>query len=223
MISLSQITANGNPWLAVFNAVNSVLGYFGTDVVTANNSTDGAVNSGNGFVTGTFGSTILVANTIRGGTVNTVTSLSIVSNTTINSAFTLTNGNTSINSTSMSVGSDMVINTTSIKIGSIRQNYVNVSTSGTSVQTVDALDISTVRSSEYCLTVTDQGSSSYQVSKILLVHNGTTAQATEYGVISTNNQLGYFTATTNATHALLQITPTPSATTIKGHKVISTV
>jgi len=222
MLTLSSIS-NTNPWLSVFNAVNSIIGYFGSDVVTANGSADGAVNSGNGFVTGIFGATILAANNIRGGTVNTAAPVTITSNIAVNSSYSIINGNNVVNSTAISVGANVGINTSTITLGSIHQKYVNAVTSGTSEQLVDYIDFTVNRSAEYCLTITDQGSSSYQISKILLIHDGSTAKVTEYGVISSNASLGYFSATANSSHALLKITPVPSATSIKGHKFLTTV
>ena len=65
---------------------------------------------------------------------------------------------------------------------------------------VSTFPIATYRSAKYILQVTctagtDNGN--YQVSEILTIHNGTTAQMTDYGVVKTGNSLVVFTAAVN--------------------------
>lgn len=64
----------------------------------------------------------------------------------------------------------------------------NIST--TSAVTVDEFASTIYRSARYSVQIT-QGSN-YQMSELLVIHNGTTAYATEYGMIETNGILGTF-------------------------------
>lgn len=61
----------------------------------------------------------------------------------------------------------------------------------TSSTAVDSFAATTYRGAKYLVQVT-QGSN-YQVSEILVIHNGTTTNMTEYGVVETNGSLSTFT------------------------------
>lgn len=80
----------------------------------------------------------------------------------------------------------------------------------TVVQTaVNSFDIAYYRSAKYNVQIT-QGSN-HQVSEILVIHNGTTASMTEYGVVATNGSLASITADVNAGNARLLVTMGSSA------------
>ena len=80
---------------------------------------------------------------------------------------------------------------------------------------VSTFPIATYRSAKYILQVTctagtDNGN--YQVSEILTIHNGTTAQMTDYGVVKTGNSLVVFTAAVNGTNLELSAQSTAGNT-----------
>lgn len=100
--------------------------------------------------------------------------------------------------------------------GDVQMNgdlYVNgTSTSGitnASAVSVKSFALATYRSAKFVLQVTctagtDVGA--YQVSEVLVIHNGTTATMTDYGVVKTGNSLVTFTADCNtATNGLVRI------------------
>lgn len=70
-----------------------------------------------------------------------------------------------------------------------------------------------VRAVKYVVQVTS--GSAYQASEILLVHDGTTAYATEYAVVQTGSSLATFSADVNSGNMRLLVTPTNAVTTIK--------
>ena len=81
------------------------------------------------------------------------------------------------------------------------EQYTYGSTSPTSVFSYSA---STYRSSKLIVQIT-QGTN-YQVSEIMIIHNGTTTTMTEYGVMSTNGSLGTFTSDISGGNVRLLLT-----------------
>lgn len=88
------------------------------------------------------------------------------------------------------------------------------STSNTNAnQLVDSFPIATYRSAEYLIQV-KASTNSYQTSKILLTHDGSTPILTEYAVLTTNGSLGVFTAAANSTAVALNWSPTVATTNV---------
>lgn len=92
----------------------------------------------------------------------------------------------------------------------------------TSATAVDTWAVATYRSARYLVQIT-QGSA-YQVSEILVIHNGTTTTMTEYAVLETNSALGTFTSDISAGNARLVVTMgSATSATIKIHRTLITV
>ena len=88
------------------------------------------------------------------------------------------------------------------------------SISTTTPTVVDSFTIATFRSAKIQVQIT-QGTD-YQVSDILLIHDGTTPNIIEYGTIATNNYLASFSTNISSDTARLLVTMTSSASsTIK--------
>ena len=87
--------------------------------------------------------------------------------------------------------------------------------SNTTLQTVDSFAIATYRSAEYLVQMSDATNTRYQVSKILGVHDGTSAYVTEYGIINNGTSLGTFSATISGGLFSLQCTPASNTTVAK--------
>lgn len=81
---------------------------------------------------------------------------------------------------------------------------VQATVAATTATSVDSWAIATYRAAKYLVQIT-QGSN-YQVSEILVIHNGTTTYMTEYGVIETNGSLGTFTSDISTGNARLLVT-----------------
>jgi hypothetical protein len=92
-------------------------------------------------------------------------------------------------------------------------------TTGTSSQILDSYALASVNGAEYTVHIKDNNANGYQITKLLTVHNNTTAFITEYGTITTNNTLGTFAATTNSSHVIINVTPLSSNTDISFAKV----
>jgi carbonic anhydrase/acetyltransferase-like protein (isoleucine patch superfamily) len=98
--------------------------------------------------------------------------------------------------------------------GSVFNSLANTTT-GTFTQTVDSFDITVYRSAEYTISIKDttNSGSSFQVSKLLVVHDGATPYITEYSVIATNiNPMGVFAASIAGSILNLQFTPNTNIT-----------
>jgi len=86
-------------------------------------------------------------------------------------------------------------------LGAAAETSVVVAT--TDVTTVDSWAIATYRSAKYLVQIT-QGTN-YQVSEILVIHNGTTTFMTEFAVLETDGPLATFTSDISGTDARLRI------------------
>lgn len=107
-------------------------------------------------------------------------------------------------------------------------SVVDVDTTSTTVNantatTIDSVSATTYRSAEYLVQVT-QGSK-YTISKLIMIHNGTTANVTEYAVIELGASRIPLTvsATISGGNVLLQATITDAASTNATVKVVRSV
>lgn len=122
------------------------------------------------------------------GAVSTASTLSVAG------ASTLTGKTTVKASVDHNSGSTTVANQTAI------QTIV----ASTSQQVADSFAVATYRSAKYMVQIT-QGTN-YQVSEIMVIHNGTSATMTEYGMMNTNGVLGTFVCDVSAGNARLLVT-----------------
>ena len=97
----------------------------------------------------------------------------------------------------------------------------NTTVATTSITTIDSIVVATYRSARIQIQIT-QGSN-YQVSDVLLIHDGTTASIIEYGTLATGSTLGTYSATINSGNALLQVTmgsATSSAVKVLSYRTV---
>lgn len=87
-----------------------------------------------------------------------------------------------------------------------------VITATTTDQIVDSFTTSTWRSAQYNITMTS--GTDYHTTQISLIHDGTNAYITEYGTLSTANNLGTFSATVSGSTVRLNVVPTFANTSI---------
>jgi hypothetical protein len=136
---------------------------------------------------------------------------------TTGTAITLTNAT---NSTSVSTGALVVTGGVAVNADLVVKGNIVDATSGgtliaatTAVQAtvatvaltaVDTWAVATYRAVKYLVQIT-QGSN-YQFSEIMMIHNGTTTQMTEYAVVETNGALGTFTSDVSGGNARLLVT-----------------
>lgn len=101
----------------------------------------------------------------------------------------------------------------------------NKTLSGTSAQDVDSFVKASFFAAEYLVYIKDNVANNRSVSKLVVLHDGgtTTSNAfvTEYATMNTNSALGVFGAYTNATHTILQYTPTSSSVTLNYTRLVT--
>jgi hypothetical protein len=90
----------------------------------------------------------------------------------------------------------------------------SITNSGLVANTVDSFSTAAYRSGEYLVQVSN--TTNFQSSKILILHDGTTASITEYGILSSNGLMGTLTASAAAGSVNLNFTAlSAGAMTIK--------
>jgi len=95
---------------------------------------------------------------------------------------------------------------------------VTLTTSTTTAnQVVDSVSVSSVRGLKYVISITS--GTSYQVTEILIVHDGTTPVITEYGTLFTGSSLASFDSDISGGNVRLLTTPVNAVTTIKARRI----
>jgi hypothetical protein len=186
----------------------------GTNVLSATTLGSSVINSSLTSVgtigTGTWQGTVIAPTYGGTGVNNGSSTLTLAGNVTHAGAFTQTftaTANTSVTLPSSGIlatlaGTETLTNKT-LSAPTIRSAYslansggtlyaaVNIDTAivgSTTATAIDTFSATTFRSAKFIVQIT-QGSS-YQVSEVLVVHNGTTTTMTEYGVLETGSSLG---------------------------------
>jgi hypothetical protein len=144
-------------------------------------------------------------------------------------------GGASGSTTNINIGSSTGSSTTTITLNtSLIGTVVTTAITSTPAVAVDSWALATYRSAKYILQVTCTAVSSgsnlntYQVSEVLVIHNGTTATMIEYGTIKTTNDLATFTVDCNSSSnglvRLLAVAANASDTiTVKLYKTLMVV
>jgi hypothetical protein len=185
-------TTNTNTMEYWLNRTNELANAMTTVAVTTNSNT--AV--GNAAITGSFTANVLIANTVR------------VSNSTSNVVISVPN-------TVQTSSGDYFLNANgqwSAVISPV--TTFSLETSGTSGQLIDSYPFSDYGAVEFFVRVKNNNANGYQATKILTFHNNVDAFSTEYGSMVSNNSLGSFSVSTNATHVILNMTPTSTNTAV---------
>jgi hypothetical protein len=105
-----------------------------------------------------------------------------------------------------------VANTSTYFSGGISTFNANTSLTQNVLTTVDTFSKTKFRSAKYIVTVSDFANTKYQTAEVLVVHDGTTATATTYGVASTSgSSFVNYGATVSGSNILLQANSTSTA------------
>jgi len=113
-----------------------------------------------------------------------------------------------------------------INSGTISQSGTGSRTfSNSSPANVDVVSVSSFRSLEYLVQLTDSTlpTPSYHLTKILVLSDGTNPYITEYGTVYSNINLGTFTAIINGGNIALQLTPNSANVVCKFTRTAITV
>jgi len=198
------------------NRTNDIINVLATEAVTANSgnaTSNSAMTSGNGFVSGYFGANTLVATYIVAGNVDVVAdTLTVSSNTvfeySIEVADQIIVGNSTVNT-------NITENSILINGQNVISPITSVTTTGTGSQQLYYFSLATYRSAELLISVKDNSANGYHLTKLLALHDGGAIHTTEYGTMYSNAALISTSASVNATHGIINVTPTSSSLTIK--------
>lgn len=180
-----------------------------TLIISSNSVFSGSISVGNTTVNTSVNSTAITSGRVLiGGTITgNSTTLAVGANVVITSSlFSVGNStiNVSINSTSIAISGRSLPDT-----GPVNTNITS------SAAIVDTFDIDTYRASEYVMSIVNNVSNGYQVSKMLVIGDGSDASITEFGVLSTNGQLGVFSANANSTTVKVYFTLASGITNVQ--------
>jgi hypothetical protein len=105
-----------------------------------------------------------------------------------------------------------VANTSTFFNGGISAFNANTSLTQNTLTTVDSFSKTKFRSAKYVVTVSDFAGTKYQTAEVLVVHDGTTATATQYGVVSTSgSSFVTYAASVSGSNVILQANSTSAA------------
>ena len=95
----------------------------------------------------------------------------------------------------------------------VTHDYVTISTSSTSAgQVIDSRAVATYRSVKYTISITN--GTSYQLSEVYLIQDGTLAYINEINDMPTGSSLATFDATISGGNLQLLVTPANSSSTV---------
>lgn len=214
-------TSNTNTFDFWKNRTNDMAYAMSTKVLTTESNT----TSGNCEITGAFTANTLVANgAIRGGNSSVSNTLQVSSNLQVTGSTFTVGSNVTINAVAYGVGNstvnavttstqlvisqsgNLVANSSGITINSVPVTpaIVNTQVSGNTTAIIDSFSMSQYRGGEYTISVFNNAANGHQISKLLILHDGSSAPLlTDYSVLYSNNQLVVFSANANSTHVRL--------------------
>jgi hypothetical protein len=197
--SISQV-ANTDTFYKWLTTVNLLANAMSTIVVT----TQSSPATGDASVTGNLNSSSLVVNnsiSLSNGTANTIITIPTTAQYLNGNYFLNANGSWTFVTVNMIQGS--------------------ANTSGLAAQVIDSYPLASYKAAEYMIWVKDNNANNYYTTKLLTMNDGTNGYITEYGSILSNNNIGYFSASSNSTSFILNFTPTSTNTTVNYTRVIS--
>lgn len=180
------------------------------------NTSNVTVNSNTFSITGVAG-----ANAVQVSTNSTATNTRIFATTLyIQGNTTVVNTTTFSNSVTVS-GPVSLSNTMSFPHNTMGSNSV---TANSSALIVDSFNGSTFRGGKYVISVKDNANSTYQMTEILVMHDGVTGYTTEYATLrSSANNLALFSANLSGTTVRLWAAPSVANSTYKFSKSLINV
>lgn len=208
-------TGTGLQWVTVSGTGTVTSVTAGTGLTGGTFTTSGTIAIDTTVVATLTGSQTLTNKTLTSPVISSISNtgtltLPTSTDTLVGRATTDTLSNKSLNAFDQKTGS------TSIANQSVWQSV----TTTTAQIAIDSFAAATYRSAKYVVQLT-QGTN-YQVSEIMIIHNGTTTTMTEYGMMNTNGVLGTFATDISAGYVRLLVTM-GSATSVTINMVRTTI
>lgn len=210
ILNIGTSTVNSTVLAAGANVIANTTGLF-----VGNSTVNNFINSSAHVI----GNVVINGNGLNytaNASINSVSNITFNAHTLIVQA-NLSFGNLSLTTAGLSAGNSTVnttVNSSGVGLSGHIITSSSYTTSNTSAQVVDSFLSASFTSAEYL--IEQSTNTSYQLSKLLLVNHPTlNTFITEYGVVSSNGALGTFSANANATHVLLNFTPSTAITNLK--------
>lgn len=195
----SNVVITGDTFYGWIGKTNQLLEFMRDNAVSTGLSA-GDTTTGNGFVIGMLGANTITASTIKGGNVTVNTAISVISDVNF--------GNSTVNVTTTR--------------NSVEQVKVSSNTStNTDLQAIDTFALADYRSGKYLISVTS--GSAYQVTELVVLHDGTSAYTTEYATLVSGSTLAQFSANVLSGNIRLNATPSSASTTFKYQRTLLAV
>jgi hypothetical protein len=222
----SQINSTANVYINAANVAANVVSFSvtGNSYLYVTNTNQNTIS----FTTNGSASNLSVV--ADGTTLNSNVSILkplTVQNTAVFSSNVALQGNTTANSLNVAgntvFNANVTFNATTIHSN---VNYRDTGTyifSSTSQAIVDLFSTSTYRACEYTLQFTDSGTNSYQITKVVVYHDGTSAYSAEYAQMYNNSSLASTVVDVNTGNVRLLVTPSTSTVTLKYTRSLLTV
>lgn len=141
--------------------------------------------------------------TANGATTSTAISLTnATDSTSLSTGALIVSGGVAV-SKNIAVGGN-ILETTAGGTTIAASNVVQATVATVSLTAIDTWAIATYRACKYVIQITQ--STNYQVSEVMIIHNGTTTNMTEFAVLETNGALATFTADVSGGNARLLVT-----------------
>jgi hypothetical protein len=110
------------------------------------------------------------------------------------------------------------------QVSNVALSTSTISTTSNSQTMLDSLAVADFRSAKYIVQAHDTVTNTYQISEILLIHDGVSAYLTEYAIIYTTGSLGVYDAALVSGDIRLSVTPTSvNSTTFKAYRQALTI
>lgn len=144
------------------------------------------------------------------------TKISVTGNIQFSSGGVVFSDNTSLNTANPVSFSTNTLNTNTVALG-----YSAITTArvagllSTANNLIDQFGVSTYRSVEYLIQLSDGTNTRYEVTKVLLVHDGTTTNMVEFGHVYTGNSVGILSSNIVSGNVCLYVLPQANNTVAK--------
>jgi hypothetical protein len=107
-------------------------------------------------------------------------------------------------------------------VNGVKNDFIQFTTTAATTQTVDSWPIASWRTGKYDISIKDNNANNHMSAAATLLYSGV-ATLSVYGVVYSNTYMGTFTATANATSAILQFTPVSTNTTVSMSRTLITI
>ena len=229
LMTSNVVTADGTATGSLTTGNVSVNGHLGATFIYAGSGIVGGNLAANGQLN-------LLSNVLFKD-ISSANQVLILSNSTVSSVTLQTNtvsinptANVTISAPLLTITSNVTVNTGTVSVRTLRFSGVSESTTfsnsfaSVSTVTLDTFDKTVYRSAEYVIQSSYATGGVYEITRLHVVHDGSTAYSTEFGSISSNGtSLATLSTSVATTNVNVTITPTVAPLTVKVTRLINTV